>query len=143
MDLRPNRRLNYEDFYDNDDVSNNSSESDNELEDIGDFIDGDEEDTEVKDDDPLNDTLPSIPDPNINDLEEDIEIVEDDEEIELTDDQLSQRAACPNCEVCVVEVKQLFLFESCGHFLCGECEVLHPGRCAICGFGGEKLLIKM
>ena len=44
MDLRPNRRLNYEDFYDDDDVSNNGSESDDasKLEAIEDFIDGDE-----------------------------------------------------------------------------------------------------
>jgi hypothetical protein len=163
MDLRPNRRLTFHEFFTDDDeealdheeVLVQDEADDATVHDQDDFIDGSiNEDNH--DDDPLNDSLPTIPEHGLVDVENalnltlsddaDEEVVEDDDfEInDLEENQLILRASCPQCERILVEADQIFLLIKCGHLQCGTCSEEFSGVfCVFCGEMEEKIEMKL
>ena len=163
MDLRPNRRLTFHEFFTDDDEEALVHAADLVQDDAdyaavnehGDFIYGslDEDD---RDDDHLNDSLPSIPEPGLVDVEEalnlslsgdeDEEVAEEDDfEINNLDEKgLILRASCLHCERILVEADQIFLLVKCGHLQCGKCsEEFSEFFCEFCGEIEEKMGIKL
>ena len=117
MDLRPNRRLDFTDFFSDESDEQNG---DNLIED---------DSSDLTDDDPLNNSLPSIPDQNMLDPLEEFEVGGDEpynideveeeevgmEMVEQNDEQLLKRASCPGCGMNILEAQLVFLQTSCGH----------------------------
>ena len=147
MDLRPNRRLDFTDFFSDESDEQNG---DNLIED---------DSSDLTDDDPLNDSLPSIPDQNMLDPLEEFEVGGDEpynideveeeevgmEMVEQNDEQLLERASCPGCGMNILEAQLVFLQTSCGHVQCGACHAHAASNeiCAICGNGGGNLELKL
>ena len=162
MDLRPNRRLTFHEFFTDDDgeaVGHGEDlvqdDADDAADDQGDFMDGSfNEDNH--DDDPLNDSLPSIPEHGLvevdnalnlylsDDEDEDVDEDDDFEINDLEDKDLILRASCLQCERILVEAGQIFLLVKCGHLQCGTCsEEFSEFFCEFCGEIEEKMGIKL